>query len=192
MGTADSSWQALLSHIKVRKVLNRASFTVRFSREESPWKNFYGFDFSAYAPYDLEMYHDDKPSTTGFELNDITSQATTSGSKQHKKEIIYTGICTSSPKAPLNLPDGPYNCARINFNCGTVVLPLPEPLRINSSKNQQLKKFELTISVLNTSICRFEITLTTPGQSFQQHYEQPISSMGHIVQPHDTSSRTFD
>lgn len=181
LGTADSSWQALLSHIKIRKVLNRASFMVRFSHEETPWKEFYGFDFSAYAPYDLEMYHDDKPSTPGFALTDITGQATSSGSKQQKEEIIYTGICTSSAKAPLNLPDGSYNCARINFNCGTVILPLSEPLGIDSSKNQQLQKFELTISVLNTSICRFKITLTTPNRSFQQHYEQPISSMGHIV-----------
>jgi hypothetical protein len=182
LGTADSSWQALISHIKLRRVLNRASFTVRFSYEESPWKEFYGFDFSAYASYDLEMYHEDKPSTPGFVLNDITAQATSPGSKQHKKEIIYSGVCTSSPKVPLNLPDKSYNCTRISFNCGTVVLPLPEPLRIDSSKNQRLQKIELTISVLNASICRFKITLTTTGRSLQQHYEQPISSMGHIVQ----------
>jgi len=181
LGTADSSWQALLSHIKVRRILDRTSFTVRFSREQSPWKQFYGFDFSAYAPYDLEMYHQDKPSGAGLDLNDITGQATSSGSKQHKEEIIYTGVCTGSPKVPLNLPRGTYNCARININCGTVVLPLPEPLRIDSSKSQQLQEVELTISVLNTSICRFKLMLTTPGQSLQQHYEQPISSMGHIV-----------
>ena len=181
LGTADSSWQALISHIKVRRILNQASFTVRFSREQSPWKQFYGFDFSAYAPYDLEMYHQDKPSGTGLALNDITGQATSPGSKQHKEEIIYTGICTGSPKAPLNLPEGTYNCARINFNCGTVVLPLPELLRIDSSKSQQLQEVELTISVLNASICRFKITLTSPDRLIQQHYEQTISSMGHIV-----------
>jgi protein arginine N-methyltransferase 1 len=177
LGTADSSWQALLSHIKVRRALNQASFMVRFSHEESQWKQFYGFDFSAYAPYDLEMYHEDKPSTAAFALNSITVQAISSGSKQHKEEIVYTGVCMD----PLDLPDGSYNCARINFNCGTVVLPLQQPLHIDSSKNQQLQKFELTISVLNTSICRFKITLTTPGRSFHQHYDQPISSMGHIV-----------
>lgn len=181
LGTADSSWQALLSHIKVRKALGQASFLVRFSREESQWKQFYGFDFSAYAPYDLEMYHEDKPPIPGFALNDITGQATSSDSIQHKEDIIYTGVCAASPKTPLNLPDGAYNCARINFNCGTVVLPLPEPLHIDSSKSQQLQKIELTISVLNTSICRFKITLTSPGWSLQQHYKQPISSMGHIV-----------
>jgi protein arginine N-methyltransferase 1 len=177
LGTADSSWQALLSHIKVRRALNQASFMVRFSHEESQWKQFYGFDFSAYAPYDLEMYHEDKPSTAAFALNSITVQAISSGSKQHKEEIVYTGVCMD----PLDLPDGSYNCARINFNCGTVVLPLQQPLHIDSSKNQQFQKFELTISVLNTSICRFKITLTTPGRSFHQHYDQPISSMGHIV-----------
>jgi hypothetical protein len=182
LGTADSSWQALLSHIKVRSALDQASFTVRFSHEESPWKQFYGFDFSAYAPYDLEMSHEDKPSTAGLALNDITGQATSPGSKQHKEEIIYTGVCTASPKAPLNLSAGIYNCARLNFNCGTIVLPLPEPLRIESSKSQQLQKVELTISVLNASVCRFKITLTCPGWSLHQHYEQPISSMGHIVQ----------
>jgi predicted nicotinamide N-methyase len=181
LGTADSSWQALLSHIKVRRTLNQASFTVRFSREQSPWQQFYGFDFSAYAPYDLEMYHEDKPSSVGLALKDITAQATSPGSKQHKEEIIYTGICTGSPKSPLNLLDGSYNCARINFNCGTVALPLPEPLRIDSSKNQQLQEVELTISVLNASISRFKLMLTTPGQSLQQYYEQPLSSMGHIV-----------
>jgi protein arginine N-methyltransferase 1 len=181
LGTADSSWQALISHIKVRRALGRASFLVRFSREESQWKQFYGFDFSAYAPYDLEMYHEDKQSIAGLTLNDITGQAASSGSKQHKEEIIYTGVCTGSQKAPLNLPDGSYNCARINFNCGTVVLPLPEPVRMDSSKNQQLQKFELTITVLNASVCQFKIMLTTPGWSLHQHYEQPISSMGHIV-----------
>jgi hypothetical protein len=181
LGTVDSSWQALISHIKVRRALNQASFKVRFFREESPWKQFYGFDFSAYAPYDLEMYHDDKPSTVGFALKNITNQNTSPGSKQYKEEIIYTGVCTASPKAPLNLSDGSYNCARINFKCGTVVLPLQEPLRIESSKEQQLQKVELTISVLNASVCRFKITLTSPGWSLQQHFEQPISSMGHIV-----------
>jgi protein arginine N-methyltransferase 1 len=184
LGTADSSWQALLSHIKVRKALDQASFTVRFSRHESPWNHFYGFDFSAYAPYDLEMYHEDNPSTGGFALKDVTSQPTSPGSKQHKEEIIYTGVCTVSPKAPLNLSAGSYNCARISFNCGTVVLPLPEPLHIESSKGQQLQKFELIISVLNVSICRFKITLTSPEWSLQQRYVQPISSMGHIVHPH--------
>jgi protein arginine N-methyltransferase 1 len=184
LGRADSSWQALLSHIKVRRALKQASFMVRFSREESPWQQFYGFDFTAYAPYDLEMYHEDKPSTGGLALNDITGQATSStsfGPKQHKEEIIYIGLCMGSPTSPLNLPDGAYNCARINFNCGTVVLPLPETLRINSSTSHQFQKFELTISLLNASICRFKITLTSSGQSLQQHYEQPISSMGHIV-----------
>lgn len=181
LGTADSSWQALISHIKVRRTLDQASFLVRFSHEESQWKQFYGFDFSAYAPYDLEMYHEDKPFTSGLALNDITGQATSSGSEQHKEEIIYTGVCAASPKAPLNLSDGSYNCARISFNCGAVVLPLPEPLRIDSSKNQQLQKVELTISVLNASICRIKIALTSPGWSLQQHYEQPISSLGHIV-----------
>lgn len=184
LGTADSSWQALISHIKVRRALDQALFTVRFSWQESPWKQFYGFDFSAYAPYDLEMYHEDNSSTAGFMLKDITGQATSSGSKQHKEEIVYTGVCRGSSKALLNLLDGSYNCARINFNCGTVVLPLPEPLHIDPSKSQQPQKFELTISVLNASICRFKITLTSPGWSLQQHYEQPISSMGHIVQPH--------
>jgi protein arginine N-methyltransferase 1 len=181
LGTADSSWQALLSHIKVRRVLDQSCFTVRFSREESQWKQFYGFDFSAYAPYDLEMYHQDNPSTGGFTLKDFTAQATSPDSKQHKEEIIYTGVCKGSQKAPLNLADGIYNCARINFNCGIVVLPLMEPLRIDSSKSQQLKKIDLTISLLNASICRFKITLTSPGRSLHQHYEQPISSMGHIV-----------
>jgi len=181
LGTADSSWQALLSHIKVRRTLNQASFTVRFSYEESPWKQFYGFDFSAYAPYDLEMYHEDKPSIAGLALKDTATQPTPPGSKQQKEEIIYTGVCTDSPNSPLNLLDGSYNCARINFNCGTVVLPLPEPLRIDSSKNQQLQEVQFTISVLNASICRFKITLTSPDQSLRQHYEQPISSMGHIV-----------
>jgi protein arginine N-methyltransferase 1 len=181
LGTADSIWQALLSHIKVRRTLNRASFTVRFSREQSPWQQFYGFDFSAYAPYDLEMYHEDKPSITGLALKDITTPHTPSAPGTHKEEIIYTGVCTGSPMSPINLLDGSYNCARINFNCGTVVLPLPGLLRIDSSKNQQLQEVELTISVLNASICRFKITLTSPGRSLQQHYEQPISSMGHIV-----------
>jgi hypothetical protein len=130
------------------------------------------------------MYHEDKPSTAGFALKDITGQATSSGSEQHKEEIIYTGVCAASPKAPLNLSDGSYNCARISFNCGTVVLPLPESLRVDSSKDQQLQKVELTISVLNALVCRFKIMLTSSGWSLRQHYEQPISSMGHIVRPH--------
>jgi protein arginine N-methyltransferase 1 len=182
LGTADSSWQALLSHIKVQRTLNRASFAVRFSREQSPWRQFYGFDFSAYAPYDLEMYHEDKPLSAGLILKDLTAQATPSGPGKHKEEIIYTGVCTGSPMSPINLLDGSYNCARINFNCGTVVLPLPEPLRIDSLKNQQLQEVELTISVLNASICRFKLILTTPDQLLRQLYEHPISSMGHIVQ----------
>jgi protein arginine N-methyltransferase 1 len=181
LGTADSSWQALLSHIKVRRALNQAAFTVRFSREKSPWKEFYGFDFSAYASYDLEMYHEDNPSTADLVLKDKTGQVTSSGSEQHQEEIIYTGVCQGSPKAPLKLAHGSYNCARINFNCGTVVLPLPGPLHIESSKSQPLQKVELTVSVLNASVCRFKITLTSPGQSLQQYYEQPLSSMGHIV-----------
>jgi protein arginine N-methyltransferase 1 len=181
LGTADSSWQALLSHIKVRRTLNQAAFTVRFSREQSPWQEFYGFDFSAYVPYDLEMYHQDKPSNAGFALKDITGQPTSSGSEHQNEVIIYSGVSTGSPQSPINLPDGSYNCARINFNCGTVVLPLPELLRIDSSKNQQLQEVEITISVPNASICRLKLMLTAPGRSLQQHYEQPLSSMGHIV-----------
>jgi len=188
LGAADSSWQALMSHIKARTAIGRASFPIRFYRLESPWKEFYGFDFSAYAPYDLEMIHEDKPLANGIMLEEVTGHIPTSTSSSpgpHKEEIIYTGVWGSdSPTpAPLNLPDGTYNCIKVGFHCGTIVLPLsgPGPLDIDSANAKQLQKIELIISIVNEAICRFVIKLSCPAWMLEQGYEQPIVSMGHIV-----------
>jgi len=188
LGAADSSWQALMSHIKARTAIGRASFPIRFYRLESPWKEFYGFDFSAYAPYDLEMIHEDKPLANGIMLEEVTGHIPTSTSSSpgpHKEEIIYTGVWGSdSPTpAPLNLPDGTYNCIKVGFHCGTIVLPLSGsgPLDIDSANAKQLQKIELIISIVNEAICRFVIKLSCPAWMLEQGYEQPIVSMGHIV-----------
>jgi hypothetical protein len=180
LGAADASWQALISHIKVRRALGRASFLLGFCRRESPWKQFYGFDFSAYAPHDLEMYHEDRPLADGMVLNDVTDQAVSSGPGQHKGEIIYTGRI-GEPHVPLNLPDGSYNCVKVGFDCGTVVLPLQEALCVDSQKGKPLQRVELTVSVINAAVCRFSLVLSCPGWSLQQYYDQPMASMGHIV-----------
>jgi SAM-dependent methyltransferase len=180
LGAADASWQALISHIKVRRALGRTSFLLRFCRRESPWKQFYGFDFSAYAPHDLEMYHEDRPLTDGMVLNDVTGRDASSGPGQNNGEIIYTGRI-GEPHVPLNLPDGSYNCVKVGFDCGTVVLPLQETLCIDSQKGKPLQSAELTVSVINTAVCRFSLVLSCPGWSLQQYYDQPMTSMGHIV-----------
>jgi hypothetical protein len=180
LGAADASWQALISHIKVRRILGRASFLLRFCWQESPWKQFYGFDFSAYAPHDLEMYHENRPLADGMVLSDITDQAASSRQGQYKEEIIYTGAI-GDPHAPLNLPDGTYNCVKVSFDCGTVVLPLQESLCVDSQKGKQLQKVELTISVINAADCRFSLLLSGPGWTLRQFSEQPLASMGHIV-----------
>ncbi|HLP47143.1 MAG TPA: hypothetical protein VK469_14415, partial [Candidatus Kapabacteria bacterium] len=134
-------------------------------------------DFSAYAPYDLEMYHEDRPLANGIMLEDMT------GRRPQKEEIIYTGIWISDSPTPvhLNLLNGPYNCVKVGFQCGTIVLPLPGSLDIDSTKGKQLQKVELTISILNAAICRFTIKLSCPGWMLEHCYEQPIVSMGHIV-----------
>jgi hypothetical protein len=170
LGAADASWQALLSHIKVRRHLDRASFLLQFCRRESPWKQFYGFDFSAYAAHDLEMYHRDKPLVDGMKFRDITPG-----------EIIYRGVIGDESHAALNVPGGAYNCVKVGFNCGTVVLPLPELLSVGSQKGKQIQKIELFISVLEEGICRFRLMLSGSGWSLGQSYEQPLVSMGHIV-----------
>jgi predicted RNA methylase len=180
LGAADASWQALLSHIKVRRHLGRASFLLQFCWQESPWKQFYGFDFSAYAAHDLEMYHQDKPLAGGMKFRDITDQAASPVSEPLTGEIIYKGVI-GEPHAALNVPFGAYNYVKVSFNCGTVVLPLPESLLVGIQKGKQLQKIELTISVLKEAICRFSIKLFGPGWSLGQSYEQPLSSMGHIV-----------
>ncbi|UCH95070.1 MAG: class I SAM-dependent methyltransferase [Candidatus Aminicenantes bacterium] len=181
LGAADSSWQALLSHIRVRRNLGRASFLVRFCWQESSWKQFYGFDFSAYGPHDLEMYQEDRVLADGMVFRDITGQAASPGSDRHKEEIIYTGVVMSESYTRLNLPEGRYNCVRVGFDCGTVVLPLSESLYIDSSEGKQVQRVELTISVINEVVCRFGIMLSCSGWSFRQRYEQLITSMGHIV-----------
>ncbi len=181
LGAANSSWQALLSHIKARTVLGRASFQVRFYRLESPWKEFYGFDFSAYAPHDLEMYHEDKPLTNGIILGDITGRPPSPGPGSYEEEIIYTGSWINDPNGLPSLPDGSYNCVKVGFHCGTIVLPLLGPLDIASANGKQLQKIELIISIYYKAICRFVIKLSCPGWMLQQEYEQPLVSMGHIV-----------
>lgn len=178
LGGVDSSWRALVSHIKVRRMLNRASFSVRFSRRESPWKAFYGFDFSPYAAYDLEMYHEDESFSHGLVLDDVTGKATSPGSA--KEEIIYTGRVAGGSSVFLNIAEGVYNCVKVGFQCGVVVMPLPELLAIKSG-GKQVQAVELTVSVLSGVTCRFTLTLSGPGWSFEQVYEQPMASMGHIV-----------
>lgn len=176
LGAIDSSWQALLSHVKVRRLLNRAAFSLHFYREESPWQEFYGFDFSPYAPYDLEMYHENSMSPTGMALRDITGQVAPAPG-----EIMYRGFWSSKTGESQNLPDGSYNRIKVNFNCGTVVLPLREALRVDSSTGSDLKSVELTISFFAETTCRFELKLSNTAWSLQQAFEQPIAAMGHIV-----------
>jgi|GEM_PF-418342 len=177
LGGADSSWQALVSHIKLRRILGRASFPVRFFRRESPWKTFYGFDFSPYSAYDLEMYHEDEVFFHGLVLETVSP-----GPGQDKEEIVYTGRVSGVSPAFLSLPGGFYNCVKVSFECGAVVLPLPELLEINST-GKQLQTVELTVSVLTGETCRFSLMLSGPGWSLGQDYEQPTASMGHIVRP---------
>jgi hypothetical protein len=186
LGAADASWLALLSHIKARTALGRTSFPVRFYRQESPWKEFYGFDFSAYAPYDLEMVHEDKPLANGIMLGDITGRVlspTSLSPESQEEEIIYTGMWIGESHAPipLNLPDGLYNCVKVGFHCGTVVLPLPGSLDIDSPNGKPLEKVELIISIINGVVCRFVIKISSHAWMLQQEYEQPLVSMGHIV-----------
>ncbi|MDQ1352444.1 MAG: Methyltransferase protein [Acidobacteriota bacterium] len=188
LGAADSSWQALISHIKARTALNRTSFPINFFRLETPWKEFYGFDFSAYARHDIEMFHEDKPLINGLMLGDITGRGPTStfsSQESQNEEIIYTGmwISDSPTPAPLNLLDGTYNCVKVGFHCGTVVLPLPGPgsLVIDYPNGKPLEKIELIISIINGAICRFVIKISSHAWMLQQEYEQPLVSMGHIV-----------
>ncbi|MCP5047451.1 MAG: methyltransferase domain-containing protein [bacterium] len=178
LGAADGSWQALLSHIKVRRALGDAVFHLRFFRRENPWKEFYGFDFSAYAPYDLEMTHKEQALTYGIELTDITGHD--SGDGTGKEELIYIGGAGGDYGA-LNLPGGSYNCVEAGFKCGSVILPLPESVGVDSQTGKQLQMVKLTISILDQSTCRFNVVLSGEGWLIEQDYEQPISSMGHIV-----------
>lgn len=186
LGAADSSWQALISHIKVRTALNRTSFQINFCRLESPWKDFYGFDFSAYAPHDLEMYHEDNSLANGIMLDDFTGQVlspTSSSPEPQEEEIIYNGMWIGESHAPipLNLLDGLYNCVKVDFHCGTVVLPLSGSLDIDSPNGKPLEKVEIIISILNGEVCRFVIKISCHAWMLQQEYEQPLVSMGHIV-----------
>lgn len=182
LGTADASWQALLSHIKARTALGQASFPVRFYRLESPWKEFYGFDFSAYAPYDLGMAHEEKVFSNGIMLDNITGRVYSPiflSPEPH--EIIYTGLWINENNGLPAHPNGSYNCMKVSFHCGTIVLPLPGLLDIDSKSNKQLQKVELIISILNNTICKFLIRISCRGWFLEQGYEQPLSSMGHIV-----------
>jgi protein arginine N-methyltransferase 1 len=181
LGAADGSWQALLSHIKARRALGQALFKLGFSWEESPWKEFYGFDFSPLARYDHEMTHDDKPLPKGPVLEDITGQAASPRAKRDKEDIIYRGVWRKTPGILPPLPDGLYNGVNVEFGCGTVVLPLAEPLCLDAPAGRPLQKAELTISLSDEAICRFRIMLSSPKQSLRQSYEQPLVSMGHIV-----------
>ncbi len=184
LGAADASWQALVSHVKARRALGQASFLLRFFRQESPWKQFYGFDFSAFAAHDLEMYHEDRLLADGMVLSDITEKIASSGPEQHKGEIIFSGMWVAEPGTPPDLPGGSYNCARVSFKCGTVVFPLPELLGVDFTEGKQLQKIELTLSVLNQRICQIRIMLSCPAWSLQHLYEQPMAAMGHIVSNH--------
>ena len=181
LGSVDGSWQALLSHINARRILGQGLVKLGFYWEENPWKTFYGFDFSALARYDLEMTHDDKPLLEGLVLEDITGQAAPPGAKRDKEEIIYQGVWKKTPDGPPEPPDGLYNGVKAGFGCGNVVLPLAQPLCLDGTKGKSLQKAELRISLLNGDICRFGIRLSSPEQSLQQSYEQPLASMGHIV-----------
>lgn len=180
LGGADSSWSALVSHIKLRRILKRASFPVRFLRRESPWKTFYGFDFSPYAAYDLEMYHEDEPFSHGLVLGDFTGEAILPGPGEDEMDVVYEGKVTGGSPAFLSLPDGFYNCVKVSFECGAVVLPLPELLSINST-GRQLQTVELTVSVITGVTCRFTLHLSGPGWSLEHGYDQPMASMGHII-----------
>ncbi len=182
LGGADGSWQALVSHIRLRRILDRASFPVRFIRRESPWKanEFYGFDFSPYAAYDLEMYHEDGVFSHGPVLEDVTGEAVSPGPGREKEDSVYAGMASGGSSGFLSLPDGFYNNVKISFECGSVVLPLPGLSGI-SSTGKRLQTVELTVSVFNRVTCRFMLTLSGPGWSLERVYEQPMVSMGHIV-----------
>lgn len=181
LGGADSSWQALVSHIKARRILGTASFRLRLCWKESPWKRFYGFDLSAFAPYDLEMYLQDQPEAVGLVLDDITDGPGFTGETSPQAEIVFRGKLSSEPCPPIDLPPGSYNCVKIGFHCGTVMLPLPESLRVDEPQGKRLQGVELIISVIEGEICRFHLKLFGPAWSISHAYEQPLTAMGHIV-----------
>lgn len=176
LGSADSSWRALVSYIKVSRMLDRSSFPVRLFHRESSWREFYGFDFSSFAAYDLEMYHEDELLTGGMVFRDITGGEHSEGAVPDEEEIIYRGIYDGF----IDLSACSYNCFQVGFGCGSVVLPLPGFLEINSA-GRGLQVVRLTVSVVHLSVCRFELALSGPGWSVEQDYEQPLSSLGHIV-----------
>lgn len=188
LGSADSSWQALLSHIKVRRALGRAAFRLRLERRQNPWQQFYGFDFSAFAPHDLEMVHEDRPLVNGLELVDVTHRAGASGPTPAEGEIVYRGVVSAAADNALHLPFGPFNCARVDFSCGTVVLPLPTSPAAGARRARPPQRVELTISLPDPALCRFSLNLSGPDWSLHQHYDQPLSAMGHIVHNHQKTT----
>lgn len=187
LGAADSSWQALLSHIQAQKILGRASFRVQLSRQESPWKYFYGFDFSNYAPYDIEMYNESGSLAAGLALRDIDiiGEAGRTQSKQCAGIMVYTGCWPGPPHDNSyrhHIPAvGLYNIVKIDFNCGLVVFPLPQGLSIDSGKHEELQRIELAIFVVDEATFRFRLMLACPAWTFIHDYDQPLAAMGHIV-----------
>jgi protein arginine N-methyltransferase 8 len=188
LGSADSSWQALLSHIGVRRALGRATFRLRLDRRDNPWQQFYGFDFSAFAPHDLEMIHEDRPLANGLELIDVTHRAGASGPTPAEGEIVYRGVVSAAAGNALHPADGLFNCARVDFSCGTVVLPLPTSPAAGAPRARPPQRVELTISLPDPALCRFSLDLSGPDWSLRQHYEQPLTAMGHIVHNHQKTT----
>jgi protein arginine N-methyltransferase 1 len=176
LGSADSSWRALVSFIKVSRMLDRSWFPVRFFDGGNPWRRFHGFDFSSFAAYDLEMYHEDEGFAGGMVFRDITGEESPEGVGPEEKEMIYRGIYEGS----IDLSGGSYNCLQVGFGSGSVVLPLPGLVEIRSS-GKELQTIRIEISVIQLSACRFELALSGSGWSLAQDYEQPLTSMGHIV-----------
>jgi len=184
LGTADNSWSALLSHIKIRSALNRADFKVLFSWRESPWKEFYGFDFSSYTRYDLEMshhIHSEFSPAPGLILEDTTTRLSSDDSFFPREEIIYQGIADSTKIDETNLTGEEFNCIHMDFNCGKVILPLPETISLDKKQKNKVQTITLTISTADSEVCRFRLELNGPDISISQTYNQPLTSMGHIV-----------
>jgi SAM-dependent methyltransferase len=183
-GSFDSSWHSLISHIKVRRTLDKTDFLIQFSWEDSQWTEFYGFDFSAYAGHDLEMYMEEEPADEGVTLEDFTNSMNPSKeAKQTKQtaETIYYGKSGESDSS-IQLKDGIYNRIRVSLDCGTVILPLKENLNINIESGRFLKEIELSISLIDSSLCQFSLILhKNTDETLGQIFQKPLDSMGHIL-----------
>ena len=179
MGAADGSWQALVSHIRFRLFTGDQHFKIKFCREKNDWDEFYGFDFSVFSKYDLEMRIESPPLSNGGFLFRGKDDLLDSKIGINLKNVIFHGVFREGVQNTAKIAGS--NCVRVDFHSGTVLLPLSEKSITKLSNERRSPEGRLVMSLCHKEILTVLLQIDIAGQSIVENYQQRINDIGHIM-----------